>query len=139
MSQETPPSARLQRVLLVDDEDALRVLLELAVRDIGGLDTLACATCREAREQVAVFQPDLLVVDVQLPDGDGLDLVDALTAGATPPGPPAVLLTARPDAIADRAARMGSVAGVLAKPFDPMTLSQTLDQLWRDWSASRHA
>jgi len=130
--------ATLSRVLIVEDEPALLALLDVALRDIGGLDALTCTSCAEALERAGAFVPDLMVIDVQLADGDGLDLVAKLRSLTTLSNVPAVLLTARPEVAADRAAGNGAIAGVLAKPFAPMTLAATLETLWQDWGKGQH-
>ena len=86
------------RLLLVDDEDNLRVMLQAALRH-SGYDVEAAATGREALEAVAVVQPDLIVLDVMLPDLDGFEVCRRLRSEGR--RTPVVFLTAR-DATEDK-------------------------------------
>jgi DNA-binding NarL/FixJ family response regulator len=63
-------------VLLVEDDDATRARLARAITLDGGLALVgAAASCREAREMLAGGAPDVLLVDLGLPDGSGIDLI----------------------------------------------------------------
>ncbi|MBB4929660.1 two-component system OmpR family response regulator [Lipingzhangella halophila] len=102
------------RVLVVDDEDYLADLVATALR-YEGFTTVTAGTAAAAASEYARFRPDLIVLDVMLPDGSGVDLCRRLRAGAR--DVPVVFLTAR-DSTADRVA--GLTAGgddYVPKPF----------------------
>ena len=102
------------RVLLVEDDRDLRRLLK---RGLGeeGFDVEAASTGRDGLQSASANPPDLMVVDIGLPDADGRDLCQALRAqGVTAP----VLFLTALDAVTDRIS--GFVAGgddYLTKPF----------------------
>jgi two-component system response regulator MprA len=102
------------RVLIVEDDPELRDILG---RGLGeeGFETSAVATGAELLARVAVGAPDILVIDIGLPDTDGRDLCQALRAGGIQA--PVLFLTAR-DALPDRLS--GFEAGgddYVTKPF----------------------
>jgi two-component system OmpR family response regulator len=102
------------RLLLVDDEENLRTMLEAALRH-SGFDVHPAATGREALEAVPAVRPDLVVLDVMLPDLDGFDVIKRLrTSGDRTP---VLFLTAR-DATEDRVRGL-TLGGddYLVKPF----------------------
>jgi two-component system, OmpR family, response regulator len=81
-----------ERLLLVDDEDNLRSMLQAALRH-NGFEVTSVATGRAALESVAEAEPDLVVLDIMLPDLDGFDVCRRLRAdGVTTP---VLFLTAR--------------------------------------------
>jgi len=61
------------RVLIVEDDVATRKGLDLAIRDLGG-QTRAVGTAGEAMRALEEFKPEVLLVDVNLPDGDGIEV-----------------------------------------------------------------
>ena len=61
------------RVLIVEDDVATRKGLDLAIRDLGG-QTRAVGTAGEAVRALEEFKPEVLLVDVNLPDGDGIEV-----------------------------------------------------------------
>lgn len=115
-------------VLVVDDDSRLRRLLSRYLVEQGFRVTVA-SDAAEARDKLRVVNPDLLVLDVMMPDETGLDLTQALrTIGADVP---ILLLTAR-GAPEDRIA--GFEAGAddyLHKPFEPYELVLRLRAMLR--------
>ena len=109
-----PPMAGAARLLLVDDEDNLRSMLEAALRH-SGFDVHPVANGRDAIEAVPTVDPDLIVLDVMLPDLDGFDVCKRLRQ--TGDRTPVLFLTAR-DATEDkvRGLTMGG-DDYLVKPF----------------------
>jgi two-component system OmpR family response regulator len=81
-----------ERLLLVDDEENLRSMLEAALRHVG-FEVHPAATGREALDRVPEVRPDLIVLDVMLPDLDGFEVCKRLrTEGVRTPE---LFLTAR--------------------------------------------
>ena len=89
MSPTAPPAAR---VLVTDDEDNIRFLLDAALRHFG-FDVVLAANGREALGAVADDKPDLIVLDVMLPDLDGFEVCRRLRADGV--RVPVLFLTAR--------------------------------------------
>jgi two-component system OmpR family response regulator len=106
-----PPEARL---LVVDDEPNIVELLSTSLR-YAGFEVRTACTGRDAVAVTAEFQPDLIVLDVMLPDMDGLEVLRLLREPAT--HIPVVLLTAK-DATEDKIAGL-SLGGddYVTKPF----------------------
>ena len=102
------------RLLLVDDEDNLRSMLEAALR-YNDFEVASVATGRAALEAVAQASPDLVVLDVMLPDLDGFEVCRRLRTGGV--RTPVLFLTAR-DATEDtvRGLTLGG-DDYLVKPF----------------------
>lgn len=100
------------RILYVDDEAAIRRLLR-TVLERGGHSVIEAADARAALDEARRWKPDMVLLDLGLPDRDGLELVPQLALNAA-----VVVLTAR-DATADKvtALDLGAVDYVV-KPFD---------------------
>jgi len=103
-----------ERLLLVDDEDNLRSMLEAALRH-SGFEVHPAANGRDALDAVPEVKPDLIVLDVMLPDLDGFDVCQRLRSAGD--RTPVLFLTAR-DATEDkvRGLTMGG-DDYLVKPF----------------------
>lgn len=133
------PPAALTRVLIVDDDSAMRDLIQVALVEIGGLSALACGSGSEALSRAPDFRPDLLLADMQLPDTDGAALAVGMRALPMLDGLPTVILTGRPDVVRRSLSPAGPVIGVLAKPFDPLNLARDLNTLLATWQGSSRA
>ncbi|PZG16676.1 DNA-binding response regulator [Micromonospora craterilacus] len=104
----------MARVLVVDDEPNISTLLSATLRLVE-FDVRVAGTAAAALTEVEQFAPDLVVLDVMLPDLDGFEVARRLRAAGRPV--PVLFLTAR-DTVADRVA--GLLAGAddyVAKPF----------------------
>jgi two-component system, chemotaxis family, chemotaxis protein CheY len=101
-------------VLLVDDDDAIRIAVSWALSDVGYCVTLA-ENGRAALDQIAASRPDLVLLDMRMPVMDGWEMAERYRQL---PGPhaPIVVMTAAHD-VQDRA-RQINADGYLAKPFD---------------------
>ena len=123
----TPPATDAH-VLVVDDDARLRGLLSRYLAEQGFRVTTA-GHAAEARDQLRVIQPDLLVLDVMMPGETGLDLTAALRAERS--DLPILLLTAR-GAPEDRIRGFESGADdYLGKPFEPYELVLRLRAMLR--------
>src|SRR4051794_6011344 len=80
------------RVLFVEDEESISGPFSSALTR-EGFDPVVCATLAEARAALAAHPPDLVLLDLMLPDGDGRDLARELRAAASEV--PIIMLTAR--------------------------------------------
>ena len=113
------PDGGAIRVLVVDDESSLSDLLSMALR-YEGWEVRAAADGSSAVRTAREFRPDAVVLDVMLPDFDGLEVLRRMRADA--PEMPVLFLTAR-DAVEDR------VAGLTAGGDDYVTKPFSLEEL----------
>jgi two-component system, NtrC family, nitrogen regulation response regulator GlnG len=109
------------RILVVDDDDAIRLVVSEALRR-DGHDVKTAASVAEQQAALISYDPDVLITDVILPDGNGLDAVPAILARK--PDLPIIVLSAQNTlTTAVRATEQGAFE-YLPKPFD-------LDELCR--------
>jgi two-component system, OmpR family, response regulator len=120
----------LKKILLVDDQRVMRSIAEFSLGKIGGFTLHICASGEAAIEEAAAFAPDLLLLDVNMPDLNGMQTLEQLRERGI--HAPAVFFTVNP-AAADMAKFRGLEAlGVIAKPFDPLKLPGQLQELWSE-------
>jgi two-component system, OmpR family, response regulator len=79
-AMEVPAARAEARLLVVEDEPTILELLSGSLR-FAGFDVLTAASGREALRAAAAVRPDLILLDVMLPDGDGFDVIRAVRAG----------------------------------------------------------
>lgn len=117
------------KVLVVDDDEDLRRILRLSLTRVGGMAVCEAESVEEGLAAARTHVPDVVLLDVMLAGSDGPALLHALRADDTTRHIPVVFLTAetRPAEVA-RLQALGT-AGLIAKPFDPMTLSAQLRAL----------
>ena len=110
-------------VLLVDDDDAVRVVVAQALRRAGHRVRTA-ATLAELERELKLGAPDVLITDVVLPDGDGIENATRLVAER--PDMPVIVLSARNTLTTAVRANEAGAYDYLPKPFDLETLTRTV-------------
>ncbi|WAL62000.1 response regulator [Thermocoleostomius sinensis] len=118
-----------RHILVVDDEASLRDLACTCLEDLGGWNTTAAASGQEALAKAESIPLDAILLDVSMPEMDGFQCYEQLKANPTTQSIPVVLLTAKvlPDD-RTRFAQM-EIAGVITKPFDPVSICDQLSEL----------
>ena len=104
-----------QQILLIDDDPGVAEVLGMLL-EREGYGVRAAATVKAALEQVAVPGIDLVVTDLKLPDGTGLDVIAA--ARTRHPGLPIVMITSYSSIESAIAALRGGAVDYVIKPFD---------------------
>jgi two-component system, OmpR family, response regulator len=110
-------------VLLIDDDDSVRMLARISLVKVGGMHVTEASSGPEGLVAAAQDPPDVILLDVMMPGMDGPSTFTALKANARTAGIPVIFLTAKamPTELA-RLSGLGAIA-VLTKPFDPLTLA----------------
>jgi CheY-like chemotaxis protein len=117
------------RILLVDDAEDIRRIAHLSLEGLGRFPTALAASAAEALAMAASDPPDLIVMDVLMPDMDGPTALAALRRDPALRAIPVVFMTARAQPADEaRYLALGAI-GVIRKPFDPMTLPGELQRL----------
>lgn len=112
------------RALVVDDEPLARSNVTVLLRRDPDVDLLGeCSSGIEALAQIRCMQPDLLFLDVQMPECDGFDVLELLGSAT----PPAIVFVTAYDQYALRAFEAGAL-DYLLKPFDDARFRRALDR-----------
>jgi len=110
-------------VLVVDDDDSIREIAEIALELVGGLQVLTASGGVEALELTRKHLPDAVLMDVMMPDMDGLTTFRHMQGEEAIRHVPVILVTAKVQ-VGERQVWDGlAISGVISKPFDPMTLA----------------
>ncbi|MBE9137947.1 response regulator [Nodosilinea sp. LEGE 07088] len=122
-----------KRILVIDDEQDIRDVVCLCLEEFGGWHTDGAESGCEGLQKAAAEPWDCILLDVSMPDMDGRAVYEHLQAHQGTQSIPVILLTAKVRATdRDRVSTLG-VAGLIAKPFDPITLWQKVAQIL-DWA-----
>jgi CheY-like chemotaxis protein len=115
-----------KRILIVDDEDDIREVAQVSLELVGQYEVVTASSGRDGLARARSVQPDAILLDVMMPDLDGPGTLAQLRADPATRHIPVVFLTAKTQQ-ADRArlAQLGA-AGILVKPFDPLTLPREI-------------
>lgn len=123
--------SELKRILYVEDAPDIQVIAQMALETIGGFQVLMCSSGAEALGKAPAFAPDMLVLDVMMPNMSGPETLLALRQLPGFDQQPAVFVTAKTQGDAlDHYYAIGAV-DVIAKPFDPLQLASKLANIYQ--------
>ena len=120
----------MQRILYVEDEPDIQAVAKLALEQVGKFTLEVCSSGQEALEKAEKFAPQLMLLDVMMPEMDGPTTMKKLRGIAGLEDIPVIFMTARvqPHEFQEYI-DMGAI-DVVAKPFDPMMLSNQIREIW---------
>jgi DNA-binding response OmpR family regulator len=121
----------LQRILIADDEPDILEISKIALETVGGFEVCVCSSGRMLLDQLSEFEPDLIIVDVLMPDVTGPEILTEVRRRPELNSVPVVFLTGviQDDEIEEL--RETGVADIILKPFDPMTLADRINDIWK--------
>jgi DNA-binding response OmpR family regulator len=138
-----------ERVLIVDDESAIRLICRLNLGS-SGFATLEAADGDSALAIARAERPDLILLDVMLPGKDGWEVAESLAAAPETRAIPILFLSARSDRMDEsRGYELGGI-GYITKPFDPNEMTERVrnivdrvrrgqrEELRREWGKRLH-
>jgi CheY-like chemotaxis protein len=114
------------RVLHVDDEPDIREVVEVSLALDPLLMTRSCASGDEALAVAVEWPPDIILLDVMMPAMDGPTTLARLRGNARTADIPVIFMSARAQSSDLDHFRSLGAAGVIPKPFDPMTLAASV-------------
>ncbi len=118
----------MQTILVVDDERNIRNILDFTL-NAEGFNVISAASGDEALKQAASASPDLIILDVMMPGGDGFTACQHLKQNQDTASIPVVMLTARTEREdRERGAEVGA-DGYITKPFSPQRVIETVRSL----------
>ncbi len=120
----------LNSILYVEDDGDIQTVAQIALEVVGGFQLKTCSSGKEAIREAASFVPDLLLLDVMMPEMDGPTTLEGLRKCDNTKNTPVIFMTAKVQATEVAYYKSLGALGVIAKPFDPMSLATQVRKLW---------
>ncbi len=120
----------LQRIMYVEDEPDIQAVAKLALEMVGGFTVKICSSGEEALKEAVAFAPDMILLDVMMPGMDGPSTLKALRDLSPLVEVPVAFMTAKVQPQEVAYYKSLGARGVIAKPFDPMTLASQIRAIW---------
>jgi two-component system chemotaxis response regulator CheY len=119
----------MRTILVVDDSPTMRRMIVASLRELGDVSFDQASSGLEAIERLSLGPVDLVVLDLNMPDVHGLEVLRFVRAHARFDSVPVVVLTTRGDDESRQAALRGGASRYLTKPFEPATFAPEIDAL----------
>ncbi len=120
----------LKTILYAEDELDIQAIAKVALVTIGGFDVTFCESGIEALEAAPALLPDLILLDVMMPNLDGTETLSIMRGIDGLKDTPIIFITAKamPSEV-ERFKSLGAIE-VIPKPFDPLTLARDIQAIW---------
>ena len=123
MTQINLPTPDVKRILIIDDEEAIQTVVQFGLNLAAGWEVLTASSGLEGIEQAEVALPDMILLDVMMPEMDGLATFQRLRQAPQTRAIPVIFLTAKAQAAEKRVFQNTGVNGVITKPFNSLELA----------------
>jgi CheY-like chemotaxis protein len=123
---------RDKKILVIDNEPSIREVAQICLETVAGWHTVVAGSGLEGIATAEREQPDAILLDVMMPDLDGLATFDLLQANPKTRSIPVILLTAKVQISDCQNYTDLGIRSTIAKPFSPLKLAQQIATIL-DW------
>jgi CheY-like chemotaxis protein len=117
-----------KQILLIDDENSIRLVVQVCLTQLANWTVLTAASSVDGLRQAEEQKPDVILLDLMMPDMDGFTVLKKLKENPKTSDIPVILLTAKLQPTYVQSDQW-KLAGILSKPFDPLTLASQVAEI----------
>lgn len=122
----------LKKILYVEDDEDIAEIATMTLEEIGGFEVKHCLSGVQALDNLATYNPQLILMDVMMPEMDGPETLKHMQQKGIADNIPVIFMTAKAQTHEQEEYKKMGAVGVIVKPFDPMALCDTIKALWRE-------
>jgi two-component system, OmpR family, alkaline phosphatase synthesis response regulator PhoP len=120
-----------KRILIIDDEETIQTVVQFGIQMRAGWEVLSASSGLQGIQAAQVEQPDVILLDVMMPEMDGIATFKQLQSDAKTQQIPVIFLTAKAQAVEKRQFNELGVSGVITKPFNSLDLPDHIAKILR--------
>jgi len=125
----------LKTVLYVEDDKDIQTIGKITLESFGNFNVVMCNSGKEALEKIKDVNPDLVLMDVMMPEMDGITAMLEFKKDTELSEIPVIFMTAKAQVHEVEKYNKIGVAGVIIKPFDPVQLCPQINEIWEKFYA----
>lgn len=122
--------ASLQRILYAEDEPDVQTVVELTIQSMSDYEIKICENGKVLLDSIDEYCPDLILLDVMMPEMDGPTTFKTLKAQEKTKDIPVIFMTAKAQVHEVEIFKESGALGVITKPFDPVNLCSEIEEIW---------
>lgn len=112
-----------KKILVIDNEEYIQEVTKICLETVAGWEVLTAGSGLEGIDKAETYKPDAILLDVMMPDMDGLTTFEKLQANPTTQNIPVIFLTAKIQAADRQRYAQKGMTKAIAKPFNPLELA----------------
>jgi len=121
----------LKKILYAEDEPDVQTVVELTVETMSDYEIKVCNNGKRLLECVEEYSPDLILLDVMMPEMDGPTTFKNLQLNENTNKIPVIFMTAKAQVHEIETFKEIGALGIITKPFDPMNLCNEIEEIWK--------
>jgi two-component system, OmpR family, response regulator len=125
----------LNKIMYIEDDVDIQKVVKLSLEKIGKFNVVIYNSGQEALNAISTEKPDIILMDVMMPDMDGPATFEKIKSTPEFADIPVVFMTAKAQVQEVARYRELGVLDVIIKPFDPLTLAETIKKIWESRNA----
>jgi two-component system, OmpR family, alkaline phosphatase synthesis response regulator PhoP len=118
-----------KRILIIDDDETIQTVVQFGIKMAVGWEVLTAGSGMQGIQTAQVEQPDAILLDVMMPEMDGIATFRTLQTQAETEQIPVILLTAKAQTADKRQFNDLGVSGVITKPFNSLHLPEQIARI----------
>lgn len=119
----------MKRILIIDDEESIQTVVQFGIKLAAGWEVLTASSGPTGIDTAQAEQPDVILLDVMMPEMDGIATFKALQLHPETEQIPVILLTAKAQTSEKRQFNDLGVSGVITKPFNSLDLPEQIAKI----------
>lgn len=120
----------LKKILYAEDESDVQTIVEISVWSTSSYEIKICENGKKLLDCVECYNPDLILLDVMMPEMDGITTLKNLQLNDKTKNIPVIFITAKAQDREIELYNQSGVIGVITKPFDPISLCPNIKDIW---------
>ncbi|HIK06194.1 MAG TPA: response regulator [Trichormus sp. M33_DOE_039] len=118
-----------KRILIIDDEETIQTVVQFGIKMSAGWEVFTASSGSEGIQTAQTAKPDVILLDVMMPEMDGIATFKELQSRAETEKIPVILLTAKAQTAEKRQFNDLGVSGVITKPFNSLDLPEQITRI----------
>ena len=118
-----------KRILLIDDEETIQEVVQVGIEIETGWQVAIASSGSEGIDLAQIHQPDAILLDVMMPDMDGISTLSRLKANVKTASIPVIFLTAKTQTTGKDQLKSLGVVDIITKPFNSVTLASQIAKI----------
>lgn len=126
--------SELKKILYAEDEVDVQTVVELTIQTLSNFEIKICDNGKKLLECVEDYNPDLILLDVMMPEMDGPTTFKNLQINEKTKDIPVIFMTAKAQVHEIENFKGTGISGVITKPFDPLNLCSDIEEIWKGFN-----
>ncbi len=125
--------AELKKIMYAEDDEDIRTIVKICIDNFSNWEIEFAENGKILLDRVSDYNPDLILMDVMMPEMDGITTLKCLREKPQTSLIPVIIMSAKVQEAEIEEYKQQDILGVISKPFDPTQLVSQIEELWKNY------